>query len=69
MVFAFHRLWGSYHKLRHEVDRLRDRQLQAEFKPTKEAFVDLQQHVKAWYSHADHGLYARGGYLLDPYYN
>jgi hypothetical protein len=69
VVFAFQRLWRSYHALRDEVYRLRDRQLQVDFKPVTHAFVDVQRDVKNGYSYADPTLYASGGYVLDPYYN
>lgn len=69
IVFAFQALWRSYHALRDEVHRLRDRQLLVDFKPVTQAFVDVQLHVKNGYSYADPSLYGSGGYLLDPYYN
>ena len=69
VVFAFQRLWRSYHALRDEVHRLRDRQLLVDFKPVTQAFVDVQRDVKNGYSYADPTLYASGGYVLDPYYN
>ena len=69
VVFAFQRLWRSYHALRDEVHRLRDRQLQVDFKPVTQAFVDVQRDVKNGYSYADPALYASGGYVFDPYYN
>jgi hypothetical protein len=69
VLSSFERLWHSYQKLRYEVSRSGDRQLQADLKPATEAFTNAQQHVKQWYSHADHALYGRGGYVLDPYYN
>jgi hypothetical protein len=69
VVFAFQRLWRSYHALRDEVYRLRDRQVLADFKPVTQAFVDVQLHVKNGYSYADPTLYGSGGYFLDPYYN
>jgi hypothetical protein len=69
VLSSFERLWHSYQKLRYEVSRSGDRQLQADLKPATEAFTDIQQHVKQWYSDADHALYGRGGYVLDPYYN
>jgi hypothetical protein len=69
VVFAFQRLWRSYHALRDEVYRLRDRQLQVDFKPVTQAFVHVQLDVKNGYSYADPTVYASGGYVLDPYYN
>ena len=69
VVFAFQRLWRSYHALRGEVYRLRDRQLQVDFKPVTQAFVDVQLDVKNGYSYADPTVYASGGYVFDPYYN
>ena len=69
VVFAFQRLWRSYHALRDEIYRLRDRQLQVDFKPVTRAFVDVQRDVKNGYSYADPTVYASGGYVLDPYYN
>ena len=69
VVFAFQRLWRSYHALRDEVYRLRDRQLQVDFKSVTQAFVDVQRNVKNGYSYADPTVYASGGYVLDPYYN
>lgn len=69
VLSAFERLWHSYKKLRHEVSTSGDTQLQANFNPASEAFADVQQHVKQWYSDADHALYGRGGFVLDPYYN
>jgi hypothetical protein len=69
VVFAFQRLWHSYHALRDEVDRLRDRELQVDFKPVTQAFVDVQRDVKNGYSYADPTLYSSGGYVFDPYYN
>jgi hypothetical protein len=69
VVFAFQRLWRSYQALRDEVYRLRDRQLQVDFKPVTQAFVDVQRDVKNGYSYADQTVYASGGYVLDPYYN
>jgi hypothetical protein len=69
VVFAFQRLWRSYHALRDEVYGLRDRQLQVDFKSVTQAFVDVQLDVKNGYSYADATVYASGGYVLDPYYN
>jgi len=69
VVFAFQRLWRSYHALRDEVYGLRDRQLQVDFKSVTQAFVDVQRDVKNGYSYADPTVYASGGYVLDPYYN
>jgi hypothetical protein len=69
VVFAFQRLWRSYHALRDEVYRQRDRQLQVDFEPITQAFVDVQRDVKNGYSYADPTVYASGGYALDPYYN
>jgi hypothetical protein len=69
VVFAFQRLWRSYHALRDEVFRLRDRQLQVDFKPVMQAFVDVQRDVKNGFSYADPTVYGSGGYVLDPYYN
>jgi hypothetical protein len=69
VVFTFQRLWRSYHALRDEVYRLRDRQIQVDFKPVTQAFVDVQRDVKNGYSYAYPTLYASGGYVLDPYYN
>jgi hypothetical protein len=69
VVFAFQRLWRGYHALRDEVYRLRDHQLQVDFKPVTHAFVDVQRDVKNGYSYADPTLYSSGGYVFDPYYN
>jgi hypothetical protein len=69
VVFAFRHLWRTYHTLRDEVYRPRDRQLQVDFKPVTQAFVDVQRDVKNGYSYADPSLYASGGYVFDPYYN
>ena len=69
VVFAFQRLWRSYHALRDEVYRLRERQLKVDFKPVTQAFVDVQRDVKNGYSYADPTVYASGGYVFDPYYN
>lgn len=69
VVFAFQHLWHTYHALRDEVYRPRDRQLQVEFKPVTQAFVEVQRDVKNGYSYADPSLYASGGYVFDPYYN
>jgi hypothetical protein len=69
VVLAFQQLWRSYHALRDEVYRLRDRQLLVDFKPVTQAFVDVQRDVKNGYSYADPTLYASGGYVFDPYYN
>jgi hypothetical protein len=69
VVFAFQRLWHTYHTLRDEVYRPRDRQLQVDFKPVTQAFVDVQRDVKNGYSYADPSVYASGGYVFDPYYN
>jgi hypothetical protein len=69
VLFAYERLWRRYHTLRYEVSRLDDRALQADWSPVTAAFAEVQQQVKAWYSHADPDLYSRGGYFFDPYYN
>jgi len=69
VVLAYERLWRKYHTLRDEVCGLRDRQVQGDLKPLKQAFVDVQRLVKNGYSYADPGLLASGGYVLDPYYN
>jgi hypothetical protein len=69
VVLAYKRLWRSYHTLRDEVYRSRDRQAQADLKPVTRAFVDVEVLVKNGYSYADPTLYASGGYTFDPYYN
>ena len=69
VLLAYQRLWRGYHTLRHEVNQSGDPSLRTELSPTTDAFYDVQQHIRAWYSDADTGLYSRGGYTLDPYYN
>ena len=69
IVLEYERLWRRYHKLDYEVARSRDRSLQAEWRSVTAAFVDVREHVRARYSYADPDLYARGGYVHDPYYN
>jgi hypothetical protein len=69
VVLAYKRLWRSYHTLRDEVDRSRDRQARADLKPVTRAFVDVELLVKNGYSYADPTVYASGGYTFDPYYN
>ena len=69
VVLAFERLWRSYHSLRDEVDRSRDRQARAELRPVTRTFIDVQRYVKNGYSYADPTVYASGGYTFDPYYN
>ena len=69
VVLAFKRLWRSYHTLRQEVYRSRDRQAEVDLKPVTRAFNDVQLLVKNGYSYADPTVYASGGYTLDPYYN
>lgn len=69
VVLGFERLWRSYHTLRDEVDRSRDRQARSGLKPVTRSFIDVQLHVKNGYSYADPTVYASGGYTLDPYYN
>jgi hypothetical protein len=69
VVFAFKRLWRSYHALLHNAAASNDAQIQPALQPSKRAFAEVQQYVKTGYSHADPDLYASGGYLLDPYYN
>ena len=69
VVLAFERLWRSYHTLRDEVGRSRDRQARIQLKPVTRTFIDVQREVKNRYSYADPTLYASGGYMFDPYYN
>jgi len=69
VVLAFKRLWRSYHTLRQDVYRSRDRQAEVDLKPVTRAFIGVQLLVKNGYSYADPTLYASGGYTLDPYYN
>lgn len=69
VVLAYKRLWRSYHTLRNEVYRSRDRQARADLKPVTRAFVHVELLVKNGYSYADPTVLASGGYTLDPYYN
>ena len=69
ILSSYEHLWREYHKLRHEVSRSGNGTLEADFEPTTQAFRQVQQCVKQWYSYADHSLLVRGGYGLDPYYN
>jgi hypothetical protein len=69
VVLAYKRLWRSYHTLRNEVDRSRDRQARAELEPVTRTFIDVRGHVKNGYSYADPTLLASGGFTFDPYYN
>lgn len=66
---VFKRLWRKYHALRDGVRRLHERRLQADLKPTTQAFVQVQHLVANRYSYADPTIYAMGGFTLDPYYN
>ena len=69
ILLEYERLWRRYHKLDYEVARSRDRSLQAEWRSVTAAFADVREQVRARYSYADPDLYARGGYVHDPYYN
>jgi len=69
ILLEYERLWRRYHKLDYEVARSRDQSLRAEWRSVTAAFVDVQRQVIARYSYADPDLYARGGYVHDPYYN
>jgi hypothetical protein len=68
VVYAFQDLWRSYHVLL-DAAGAQGHQARADLKPVKQAFVDVQVIVRNGYSSADSTVYARGGYVLDPYYN
>jgi hypothetical protein len=69
IVYAFQDLWRSYHRLLEQAESARGHQARRDLKPVKQAFVDVQRIVRNGYSSADSTVYARGGYVLDPYYN
>jgi hypothetical protein len=67
VVLAYRELWHSYHALQDQVDGSSP-PIRAALKPVKRAFIHIQRHMSA-YAHADQSILARGGYVLDPYYN
>jgi hypothetical protein len=66
---AYEDLWRSYHVLLDHAERGQDPRTRPDLGPVKDAFVDVQRLVKNGYSGVDGTVYARGGYVLDPYYN
>ena len=68
VVLAYRDLWRGYHALRNQVELLDQDPVRTGFGPVRRAFVEVQRSMTG-YAHADTGILARGGYVLDPYYN